>query len=364
MEMRFRHRNADHSLTIVPSIMRIHQIYSLLFLLIPLLSWSQEMTKLDSAIFEAERKIEKDNRSNFKNVESFIVSHKGALLIERYFYGVSKDSLHRIQSQTTSILSLALGIAIDHGFIASEDNLVAPYFPVFFRKEDSLKMQLRIRDLITMSAGMKWDEMLPFDNPANDYANMFRSGNFLDYSLSRPVTRRLNTEFRYASCYPEIVAGIIQKATKMSLENFLKRYLFDQLEIKDFYWEKDMMGFPDAAGGLWMKPADVVKLGVLVLHKGTWKNVRIVSEEWIDRSVKPYFLTPFNGYNYGYFWLIREVKLPDERRIHLISAQGAGGQYLYIIPEAELVVSFTESNFGTPIVGPYIISNYIIPGLE
>ena len=325
---------------------------------------SQELSKLDSAIFNAEKKIETDNRSYFKNVESFIISCKGIIVLERYYYGANKDSLHHIQSQTKSIVALLLGIAIDNGFITSEDNLVAPYFRGYFKKEDTLKSSIRIKDLLTMSAGMKWEEMLSFDNPLNDNANMFKSGNWLDYALSRPMAKKPFTEFKYCSGYPMIVAGIIQKATKMPIESFTKKYLFDQLDIKEFYWQKDTMGFPHAGGGLWLKPIDVVKIGELILRKGQWKNVRIVSEGWINKATQPYFVTSFSGYSYGYFWWVKEMNINESKTTIVISAQGAGGQYLYIFPEFELVVSFTENNYGTPIVGTFIINNYILPGLE
>lgn len=172
------------------------------------------------------------------------------------------------------------------------------------------------------------------------------------------------TEFKYCSGYPMIVAGIIQKATKMPIESFTKKYLFDQLDIKEFYWQKDTMGFPHAGGGLWLKPIDVVKIGELILRKGQWKNVRIVSEGWINKATQPYFVTSFSGYSYGYFWWVKEMNINESKTTIVISAQGAGGQYLYIFPEFELVVSFTENNYGTPIVGTFIINNYILPGLE
>ena len=325
---------------------------------------SQELTRLDSAIFNSEKKIETDNRSFFKNVESFIVSRNGIIVLERYFYGANKDSLYHTQSQTQSIVALLLGIAIDYGYIASEDNLVAPYFPGFFKKEDTLKSSIRIKDLITMSAGMKWEEMLAFDNPRNDNSNMFNSGNWLDYALSRPIDRKPFTEFKYCSGSPMIVAGIIQKATKTSLEAFAKKYLFDQLDITEFYWQKDATGFPHAGGGLWVKPVDMVKIGELVLHKGLWKNVQIISGSWIMKATQTYFVTSFGGYSYGYLWWVKEMKINETRSTKVISAQGAGGQNLYVFPEFELVVSFTESNYGMPVAGTLIINNFILPALE
>ncbi len=61
--------------------------------------------------------IETDQRDFFRNVESFTVYYQDNIIFEKYYHGISKDSLHQIQSQTKSIVSLLLGIAIDKGYI-------------------------------------------------------------------------------------------------------------------------------------------------------------------------------------------------------------------------------------------------------
>lgn len=327
-------------------------------------SQSQDLTKLDSAIFAAEKKIETDNRNYFSNVESLIVLKDGNVRLERYFFGAEKDSLHHIRTQTLSIVGILLGIAIDFGFIASEENLVASYFPGYFKREDTLKSLIRIKDLITMSGGMKWEERLPPDDPMNDNSNMYRSRSGLDYALRMPVEQKPFTHFHYCSGYPMIVAGIIERATRMPLDEFAKKYLFDQLEIREYFWQKDSTGFCDASAGLWLKPADVAKFGDLILHHGKWKNVQIVSESWIERSTAVYFKTSFSGYGTGYFLWAKEMPIGNGRTTRVISIQGAGGQNLYILSDYRLVIAFTESNFETPVVGPYIITNLIIPALE
>ena len=288
----------------------------------------------------------------------------GNVKLERYFFGAEKDSLHQVRSQTLSIVGLLLGIAIDHGFIASEENLVAPYFPGYFKPGDTLKSLLKIKDLITMSGGMKWEEILPNDDPVNDNSNMYRSRSWLDYALSRPVEQKPFSRFRYCSGYPMIVAGIIERATKMPLDEFARKFLFDQLDIRDHFWQKDSTGFCDAASGLWLKPSDVVKFGELILHNGKWKNVQLVSESWIERSSWIYFKTSLSSYGIGYFLWAKEMPVGNGRTTKVISFQGAGGQNLYIFSDYNLVISFTESNFGTPLVGPFIISNFIVPALE
>jgi len=58
------------------------------------------------------------------------------------------------------------------------------------------------------------------------------------------------------------------------------------------------------------------------------------------------------------------VKVTETKTTKVISAQGAGCQYIYILPEYELIVSFTENNFGTPLVGPFLFEAYILPVLQ
>ena len=168
--------------------------------------------KLDSTMLVADRIISTDNRVFFKNVESLIVYSNGSITFEKYYNGFNKDSLHQIQSQTKSVVSLLMGIAIDKGFIKSENVPVSEYFPEYFTKEDNLKSAVAIRDLLTMSAGFEWEEMLPMNDPKNDNINMFRSNKWLSYAITRPMAKKPFTEFKYNSGLPMIVAGIIEKA--------------------------------------------------------------------------------------------------------------------------------------------------------
>ncbi|NLE36192.1 MAG: hypothetical protein GX622_13915 [Bacteroidales bacterium] len=98
-------------------------IFSVLILItVNLKSQSIQVSDLDSAIATADRLIETNPGVFFRNVESLIVSYDGLTRFERYYNGIHRDSLHHIQSQTKSIVSLLLGIAIDKGFVQSEDN--------------------------------------------------------------------------------------------------------------------------------------------------------------------------------------------------------------------------------------------------
>jgi CubicO group peptidase (beta-lactamase class C family) len=323
-----------------------------------------EYPKLDSAILKADRIIETDTRVFFKNVESLIVYSQGEIIFEKYYNNFNKDSLHQIQSQTKSIVALLMGIAIDKGYIKSENEPVSLFFPAYSNSSDKLKSSVTIRDLLTMSAGFEWEEMIPFDDPKNDNMNMFRSGKWLNYALSRPMAKKPFSEFIYNSGCPMIIAGIIEKATTIKLDDFARTYLFEPLQIKKYRWQKDSTGFCHAGGGLFLKPMDMLKIGVLVMNNGKWENQQLISQGWIKKATSSYLSTSFDISTYGYFWWIREMSLKAGKTIKVVSAEGAGGQNLYIIPEYKLIIAFTERNFYTPEVGTMFLKESILPVLK
>ena len=344
--------------------MKILILSALILITLNLKSQTIQVSDLDSAIAIEDKLIETNPRIFFRNVESFIVSYDGVTRFEKYYNGIQKDSLHQIQSQTKSIVSLLLGIAIDKGFVQSEDELVSNYFPEYFGSTGSKKSDLRIKDILTMSAGFEWEEMIPLDDPGNDNINMFNSGDYLKYILSKPVSDSLYGTFNYNSGCPMIIAGIIEKAAKMRLDRFAEKYLFEPLGINDYGWIKDSTGFCHAGGGLYLKPADMLKIGLLVMKGGVWKNQQIISEKWISKVVHPFIATNFENSEYGYFWWINEYALSQGRTVTVVSAQGAGGQKLYIFPDYMLVIAFTERNFTTPQVSPIFIRESILPLLN
>ena len=128
-----------------------------------------------------------------------------------------------------------------------------------------------------MSAGFEWEEMIPFDDPKNDNINMFNSNDYLKYILSKPVSDSLYGKFRYNSGCPMIIAGIIEKAAKIRFEKFAELYLFKPLNITCYRWIKDSTGFCHAGGGLYLMPADMMKIGIMMLNGGLWENQQVIS---------------------------------------------------------------------------------------
>ena len=87
-----------------------------------------------------------------------------------------------------------------------------------------------------------------------------------------------------------------------------------------------------------LTPREMLKFGELYLHQGRIEGRQIVPAAWVAASFLPRTQSPFNGHQYGYGWWSDELA---GHRTYF--AWGFGGQYIFIVPELELVVVTTSS---------------------
>lgn len=116
----------------------------------------------------------------FTNLHSVIVVKGGWLVLDAYAPGVDPDELHYVASVTKSVGSLLLGIAMDRGLMPGlEDDVLdmrlAELFPQHreILGEDRRKDDIRLRHVLSMTAGLDWDEeSYPYDDPRNDWVRV------------------------------------------------------------------------------------------------------------------------------------------------------------------------------------------------
>ncbi len=283
------------------------------------------------------------------NVHAVLVARHGTLVFEHYFTGadvkwgeplgdVTYDASmkHDLRSITKSVVALVVGIALDKGWIKSVDESVLSFFPEYADLRTPEKDKITVRDLLTMSQGLVWDEDMPYSNPANSETQMDRAADPYRYVLSRPVARPAGQAYTYSGGSAMLLAGILKKTTGKPLDQLARSELFEPLGISDVEWIRLPNGDPAAASGLRLRPRDLAKLGRLILARGRWNDRQIVSAAWIDAATRP----QINGqllWFYGYqFWLGRS--LVGGREIDWVAAVGYGGQRLFIIPSLDLEV--------------------------
>jgi CubicO group peptidase (beta-lactamase class C family) len=297
-----------------------------------------------------------DRLASTTNVHSVLVARGGRLVFERYFSGSDEvdnrkvrnvvfdaDTLHDMKSVSKSVASLATGIAIDRGLIASVDEPILNFFPELSDLRSPERDRFKLVHALTMSMGQKWVEATPeTGDEDNDEARMNRSPDSSRYVLGLPVTAPPGQEFFYNTGALALVTAIMRKATGRPLDEFAREVLFEPLGITGVEWKR-RKGDTDAGGGLRLRPRDMAKIGQLVLGGGRWKGRQIVSKAWIDASMTPRFEAS-TAYFYGYLWWLGR-SLHSGREVHWAGALGRGGQSIRIVPELDLVVVVTAGYY-------------------
>jgi len=303
----------------------------------------------------------------FEKIHSILVIKNGKLTIEEYFYLNDRTTKHPLASVTKSFTSALVGIAIDLEFIEDVDENVSGFFPEYKELfEDQKKSEITIEHLLTMKAGLKWDESsFPYSDLRNSLFKMNRSNNHLRFAIERPLQYQPGSVFRYNTGLSYMLDEIIRRATTQKSDKFAEQYLFGPLGINDYVWDKYPDGSLKTGSGLRMRPRDMAKLGYLYLKNGLWKGKRIISEDWILDSTFPHYDGSYMGY--GYQWWLVSLSDYYSNAKDSFAAIGYGGQHIFVLPKLDAVVVFTSGNYRNPAKGrkPYaMVRSFIVPALR
>ncbi|MEO1021562.1 MAG: serine hydrolase [Bacteroidota bacterium] len=312
------------------------------------------------------------DNTTYPNIDGILVSRNNELLIEAYFNGFGRDSLHETRSAHKSIISLLAGIAVDQGLFEVTDK-VKTFIPEW---RGDARGDITIKDLLEMKSGLECEGF--FDVGPDCESEMYEKKDWLGYLLDIPLRYEPGLYWEYSSMEPDLMALIITRASNMTIMDFADQYLLGPLGIEDLQWYITPDGRGYGGGSAYMKPLDMLTLAELVLNKGTWKGEQLISERWIDESttcqtlVEMSFLgivgtedATFSDSRYGYFWY-REVLNYKGIDTEVLFASGNGGQYLMILEDYDAAIAFTGSNYSNW-RGKYpfeILIRYIIPILE
>jgi CubicO group peptidase (beta-lactamase class C family) len=300
------------------------------------------------------------------NVHSVLLVKDGKLVLEEYFNGYGRETQQIIASVTKSITSILVGIAIDKQMIAGVDEKVYAFFPGHqgTRWIDQ-NYAITLKHVLTMTAGLDWDETsFPHPHLNNPNTGMYTCEHPLDYIFNKQQTGSPGNLYNYNSGLTVILGAIIKNTSGLYADEFAEQYLFGPLGISDTHWLCHPDGTVFTNGDLFLKPRDMAKIGCLMLHGGKWKNRRIVTQKWVRESTREYVDT-FKGYGYGYQWR-RGSTLICNQKVEAFWASGTGGQKIYVFPELDLVVVFTNKVFDNQyghMRTEAMLADYIVPAV-
>lgn len=301
------------------------------------------------------------------NMHSVLLVRSNKLVVEEYFSGpdwngkqrtFNRDTLHTLQSATKSVNSILIGIAIDQHLISGVDEKISTFFPEFTGKDD-----LRLKHFLAMTAGLAWNEnAIPYADPANDCIRMNNSSDPVGYVLGQPSIDAPGTKFVYNSGISIALGEIVRKVSGLSVDKFADRNLFQPLGITNFTWWAFTNGVVHTGGGLYMRPRDMAKIGCMMLNRGRWQGKQVVSEWWVNESIKKQAPDPGPVEGYGYQWWHFSFKVPGrDHRITAIQARGHGNQTILIFSSLDLVAVVTAWDLGNAVPFIKLMSQNILP---
>jgi len=304
----------------------------------------------------------------FPNTHSVLLVKNGKLILEEYFYGYDRDDLHYLASATKSITSILVGISVDQGMIKNVDQNVYQLFPDYQKTEwISKKYEITLRHLLSMTAGIEWDENKSTRDPRHDYFAMRRGGDWIRYVFNKELVSPQGQTFNYNGGLSALLGEIIRRTSGLNAKEFSQKYLFDPLGISHYRWLIYNDGSINTGGGLLLRPRDMAKIGQMMLNSGKYNDKQIVSEKWITESTQSYVVPESQplGSGYGYQWWLGETCV-NGQTIKTYFAQGLGGQFIFVVPSMKISAIFTSQlydNFSGQFRPQVMMTEYIIPAL-
>lgn len=284
---------------------------------------SYKLSKKDSAYID-----------DMKTV-SFLVIRNDSILYETYRGGWNDTLTSNLFSATKSIVGMLVGIAMDEGKIGSVDDKVMKYIPEYNRGRQK---DITIRNLLTMSAGMDWDEA---------YASLFSVtthgyyGNDL-YKLimGLDIVDTPGVQYSYRSGETQLLSFVLEAATGETISKYAEKKLWQPMMAgQDAFWLLDKKDGDEKSFCCFHTTArDAARFGRLMMNMGNWNGRQLVSRKYMEEALAPasylkdqWGKDPLTYYGYQ-TWI---MNYNGERCPYF---RGMLGQYIIAIPSKNAVV--------------------------
>lgn len=266
-------------------------------------------------------------------LNGLLVSRRGTLVAEQYWDGMTARRDVNVKSASKAVVSALVGVALQEGVVEGLDQAVADFFPEYLGQgTDPEKRQITIRDLLTMRSGLR-------STSFEGYGPWVTGDDWVRGALEQPMVAEPGGRFIYSTGNTHLLSVILTRASGTSTLRFARRYLFGPLGIEPGGWQQDPQGYYFGGNNLSLSPREMLRFGQLYLNGGTWNGRRVLPGSWIRRSWRVYTHSRRHGYGFGYCWWTRELA---GHPVHY--AWGYGGQFIFVVPELEMVVVTTSTN--------------------
>lgn len=290
--------------------------------------------------------------ASHKDVHSMLILRDGALVFEHYFDPYTADDAHAMYSCSKTFTSMCVGIADGKGLLKLSDRVV-DFFPEVKVDNTEFARKMTVRDLLCMGSGHGEDTFANMLAGTESWPKVF---------LNQVVDHEPGGHFVYNTGATYMCSAILQKVTGCTTLDLANEWIFEKIGIEKPNWLTCPEGVSQGGTGLFLKPRDMARMGLLISNNGVWEGEQVIPAEYIaeasakqiDNSITG---NPDPNWTCGYGYQMWRCKFGAFR------ADGMGGQYIVMLPEKQLVVIFTSalgSDIGYDL---NVIEDDLLPGI-
>jgi CubicO group peptidase (beta-lactamase class C family) len=283
------------------------------------------------------------------DTDAFVVLRRGRIATEYYGAGMSATTPHIVFSVSKSICGTLGGILADRGLLDPDDRVI-DYIPEL---ASSVYAGCTVRHLLDMAVGIAFNE--DYEDPKGDVARYRLAAGWdplpagevpIDLrsflGQQKPDGERHGGLFHYVSTNTDVLGWVFERACGQPYADVLSEYLWAPLGAEcDGYITVDSRDAMRAAGGVCVAPRDLARFGEMIRRRGIADGRQIVPGAWIDDInqrgdpdawARSEMADIFPKASYRSQW----YRIDRERGV--LVAFGIHGQFIYIHPEAEIVI--------------------------
>ncbi len=279
---------------------------------------------------------EKDYLKEYGTV-AYLVIQNDTIRQEEYWEDWTPHKISNIFSATKSVVALLVGIAYDEGYIESLDDRVSKYLPEFEAGD-----RITVRNLLTMSSGLDWDES--YAALVSKTTQAYYGDAIRELILDLKVVEEPGKKYAYKSGDTQLLSFVLEAALRRgevsTISDYAEQKLWKPLgAAEDALWNLDRKGGDEKTYCCFNTTArDLARLGRLMLNHGNWNGRQIISEAYLHEAVTPasYLENEFGDGPLDYYGF--QIWIMSYRGMRFPVFRGLGGQYMYVIPQKNAIV--------------------------
>ena len=286
-----------------------------------------------------------DDYLKSQNAAALIIVQDGKVRLERYALNFDAQGRWTSFSVAKSFTSTLVGAAIQDGHIKSLEDKVSQYVKGL---QGSAYDDVTVRQLLTMSSGVKWNE--DYEDPNSDVSQFNKAkpepglDAIVSYMRKLPRAHKPGEKWNYNTGETNLVGLLVSSATGRTLSDYLDEKIWKPagMEAKGT-WLLGKTGQEIAGCCIQAATRDYARMGLFVLGNGNAGGKQIVPADWFAQAIVKQMPIPFAGRGYGFQWWTYDDGS--------VAARGIFGQGIFIDPKRRLVIA-SNANWTRASLGP------------